>query len=86
MSQNGQTHFKNFAANALRFLKSVCFFRDVIHLKVNLIDTGRKLNVYKTFKRLMYVQFASCVYGENTLEFFMLPAFLANISKTTWIF
>ena len=29
------------------------------------VDTGRKLNVHKTFtssERLMYVQFASCVY------------------------
>ena len=29
----------------------------------DLIDTGRKLNVYKTSsERLMYVQFMSCVY------------------------
>ena len=29
------------------------------------VDTGRKLNVHKTFtRRLMYVQFTSCVYGE----------------------
>ena len=30
-------------------------------------NTGRKLNVHKTFRRrkcLMYVQFTSCVYGE----------------------
>ena len=28
------------------------------------VDTGHKLNVHKTFRRrLMYVQFTSCVYG-----------------------
>ena len=35
----------------------------------NSLGTGRKLNVYKTFRRhpehLMYVQFTSCVYGEE---------------------
>ena len=33
-------------------------------------DTGRKLNVHKTFRasseRLMYVQFTSCIYGGIT--------------------
>ena len=32
------------------------------------VDTGRKLNVHKTFRRrpgrLMYVQFTSCVYWD----------------------
>ena len=35
----------------------------------NPVDTGRKLNVHKTLRRpperLMYVQFTSCVYGEQ---------------------
>ena len=29
MSQNGQTHFKNLAANAVRFLKNVWPFYDI---------------------------------------------------------
>ena len=33
------------------------------------VDTGCKLNVHKTFRRrperLLYVQFTSCVYGDN---------------------
>ena len=36
------------------------------------VDTGRKLNVHKTFRRcpgrLMYVQFASYVYGVSFLR------------------
>ena len=35
MSQNGQTHFKNLAANAARFLKCVWQFWDIMHLRVN---------------------------------------------------
>ena len=39
--------------------------------KNNPVDTERKLNVHKTFRRrperLMYVQFTSCVYGEVSL-------------------
>ena len=39
--------------------------------KNNPVDTGRKLNVHKTFRRrperLMYVQFTSCVNGEVSL-------------------
>ena len=39
------------------------------------IDTGRKLNLHKTFRRrpgrllnlYMYIQFTSCVYGEHIL-------------------
>ena len=34
MSQNGQTHFKNLAANAARFLKCVWPFRDIMHERV----------------------------------------------------
>ena len=41
-------------------------------LDSNPVYTGRKLNVHKMFRRrpgrLMYVQFASCVYGELELE------------------
>ena len=35
MSQNDQTHFKNLAANAERFLKSVWPFWDIMHWRVN---------------------------------------------------
>ena len=31
MPQNGQTHFKNLAANAARFVKSVWPFHDIMH-------------------------------------------------------
>ena len=31
MSQNGQTHFKNLAANAARFLKGVLPYWDILH-------------------------------------------------------
>ena len=38
------------------------------------VDTGRKLNVHKTFRRrpgrLMYVQFTFCVYGVTTSHFY----------------
>ena len=38
------------------------------------VDTGRKLNVHKTFRRLpgrpMYVQFMSCVYGDR---YYLMP-------------
>ena len=37
--------------------------------RISPVDTGRKLNVYETFRRrpgcLMYIQFTSCVYGER---------------------
>ena len=33
MSQNGQTHIKNIAANAARFLKCVWSFWDIIALQ-----------------------------------------------------
>ena len=35
MSQNGQTHFKNLAAFAVRFLKCMWPFLDIIHFRVN---------------------------------------------------
>ena len=39
------------------------------------VDTGRTLNVHKTFRRrpgrLMYVQFTSCVYGAWYCVFLM---------------
>ena len=35
MSENGQTHFKNLAANAARLLKCVWPFRDIMHLSFN---------------------------------------------------
>ena len=35
MSQNGQTHFKNLAAFAARFLKCVQPFWDIMHERVN---------------------------------------------------
>ena len=35
MSQNGQTHFKNFAANAARFLECVWPFWDIMYEGVN---------------------------------------------------
>ena len=34
MSQNGQTHFKNLAANAARILKCVCPVWDIMHYRV----------------------------------------------------
>ena len=34
MSQNGQTHFKNLAANGARFLKCVWPFWDITHERV----------------------------------------------------
>ena len=34
MSQNGQTHFKNLAANAARFLKCAWPFWDIMHQRV----------------------------------------------------
>ena len=34
MSQNGQTHFKDFVANPARFLKCVWPFWDIVHYKV----------------------------------------------------
>ena len=37
MSQNGQTHFKNLAAKAGRFLKCVRPFWDITHKKVKII-------------------------------------------------
>ena len=41
------------------FLRSLCMYNHPV-------DTGCKLNVYKTFRRsLMYVQFTSCVYVES---------------------
>ena len=40
------------------------------------VDTRRKLNVHKTFRRrrtsaerLMYVQFTSCVYGDSNQQY-----------------
>ena len=46
------------------------------------VDTGRKLNVRKTFRRrperLMYVQFKSCVYGDCLINYsiFQIANFL----------
>ena len=41
------------------------------------VDTGRKLNVHKTFRRrserLMYVQFTSCGYGVNITKIYLEP-------------
>ena len=52
MSQNGQTHFKNLAANTARFLKCVWLFWDNIHLRVKdqkkLIQTKSKTSEDKT--------------------------------------
>ena len=46
------------------------------------VNTGRKLNEHKSFRRrpgrLMYVQFMPCVHGFNSL--YSLTPFLANIS------
>ena len=36
MSQNGQTHFKNLAAFAARFLKCVWPFWDIMHWRVTI--------------------------------------------------
>ena len=49
------------------FLLSLCrLFRGVFRSPV---DTGRKLNVHKTFRRrLTYVQLTSCVYGEAVVD------------------
>ena len=41
MSQNGQTYFKNLAANAARFLKYVWPFWGIMHERVNETDTPR---------------------------------------------
>ena len=38
MSQNGQTHFKNLAANAARFLKIVWPFWDIMYERVKTIS------------------------------------------------
>ena len=39
----------------------------IMFFTIHAVDTGRKLNVHKTFRtsseRLMYVQFTSCIYG-----------------------
>ena len=40
MSQNGQTYFKNLAANAARFLKCVWPFWDIMHWRVKLLDAS----------------------------------------------
>ena len=43
-------------------------------------DTGRKWSLHKTFRRrLMYVQFTSCVYGE-------FESFLSHISINEPVF
>ena len=40
MSWNGQTHFKNAAANAARFLKCVWPFWDIMHERVKCVDSS----------------------------------------------
>ena len=54
------------------------------------VDTGRKLNVHKTFRSLMYVQFTSCVYwvlAEIVFQVSNLPLvknlFLLPMSNST---
>ena len=47
MSQNDQTHFKNLAANAARFLKCVWSFWDIMHKRVNVFQ-----NIEQYFKPL----------------------------------
>ena len=49
MSQNGQTHFKNLAASAARFLKCIWPFWDIMDQRVK----GIILNIY--FVRYRYV-------------------------------
>ena len=39
MSQNGQVHFKNLAANAARFLKCVWPFWNVMHWRVKVLES-----------------------------------------------
>ena len=50
------------------------------------VDTGRKLNVHKTFRRrpgrLMYVQFTSCVYGVSSICSFLRYSQLLSPSLT----
>ena len=53
--------------------------------KVDPLDTGRKLNVHKTFRgrpgRLMYVQFTSCVYWEKHIVLINFAEFLGKIRR-----
>ena len=45
MSQNGQAHFKNFAANAARFLRCVWPFWDIMHQRVK---TNALMQIWKS--------------------------------------
>ena len=52
-----------------RFVRSkmlICLLLNQFTSSTSPVDTGRKLNVHKTFRRRpgLYVQFTSCVYGE----------------------
>ena len=54
---------------SFRFPRKIFLKRKLIFI----VDTGRKLNVHKAFRRrperLMYVQFTSCVYIKIVLTF-----------------
>ena len=51
-SQNGQTHFKNLAVNATRFLKCVWLFWDVKYWRVKVYFEYFLLEEYKAFPLL----------------------------------
>ena len=49
MSQNGQTHFKNLAANAAIFLKCVWPFWDIMHYGLKFLKYFQKLAFFLFF-------------------------------------
>ena len=55
MSQNGQTHFKNLAANAARFLKCVRPFWDSMHERVKKnLECCKYFDIMLDFKFIIY--------------------------------
>ena len=56
------------------------------------LDTGRKLNVHKTFRRrperLMYVQFTSCVYWEKHIVLINFAEYLrkSDVSENSQVY
>ena len=61
MSQNDETHFKNLAAFAARFLKCIWPFWDIIHYRVKQTKTKEKIDFQRSssirslFRKVIYI-------------------------------
>ena len=68
MSQNGQTHFKNLAGFAARFVKCVWPFWDIMHLRVKIIFCFKTYSEYQAKKEHCILKQLRCTYSKSTIE------------------